>query len=124
MVDFVPHRRTGDEIREANDNFEPVAPPLYRPTKSSDERKDELATRNQFYGKTPQEILADAPAARPVAKGPAPSLRHQIEDEIAERHDFLDAMRNLGQAKEHESRIKGEVAERMQDLRRLEQLGE
>lgn len=124
MVDFVPHRRTGEEIREANDNFEPPALPAYRPTRSGDERKDELATRQQFYGKTPQEILAEQPAARAPPRAPAPSLRNQIEDEIAERHDFLDAMQKLGQGREHEARIKGEVAERMQDLRRLEKLGE
>jgi uncharacterized protein YgfB (UPF0149 family) len=52
------------------------------------------------------------------------SLKQQIEDEIAERHEFLDRMRGLGRAHEHEARITGEIAERMQDLRALARIAD
>lgn len=95
-VAFIPHRPTRDEIAAANGGFErPLAPPG-KPTKSSDERKDELAMRNQFYGRTPEEVLAQAasssaaaavPRRRPnkaPAKADETELRNKIADEIAE----------------------------------------
>jgi hypothetical protein len=102
-----------------------MAPPG-RPTQSSDARKDELALRNQFNGKTPQEILAEKRSSQPPPEAPPPprSLKQQIEDEIAERHEFLDRMRGLGRAHEHEARITGEIAERMQDLRALARIAD
>lgn len=125
-VECLPHRRSEEEIRYAHNNFErPMAPPG-RPTQSSDARKDELALRNQFNGKTPQEILAEKRSSQPPPEAPPPprSLKQQIEDEIAERHEFLDRMRGLGRAHEHEARITGEIAERMQDLRALARIAD
>ena len=88
-------------------------------------RKDELALRNQFYGKTPQEILSEGPRPhRPAAAASAESdelqLHNQIVDEIADRQSFLDDMARLGQGHVHQQRIEGEIAERMHDLKRLE----
>lgn len=88
-------------------------------------RKDELALRNQFYGKTPQEILSEDPRPRlPAAAASAESdelqLHNQIVDEIADRQSFLDDMARLGQGHVHQQRIEGEIAERVHDLKRLE----
>ena len=87
--------------------------------------KDELALRNQFYGKTPQEILSEDPRPhRPAAAASAVSdeqqLHNQIVDEIADRQSFLDDMTRLGQGHVHRQRIEGEIAERVHDLKRLE----
>ena len=48
-----------------------------------------------------------------------------LEDEVAERHEFLDQMRALGRPVDHatEGRINVEIAERLQDLKKLEELG-
>jgi hypothetical protein len=88
-------------------------------------RKEELALRNQFYGKTPQEILSEDPRPhRPAAAASAESdeqqLHNQIVDEIADRQSFLDNMARLGQGHVHQQRIEGEIAERVHDLKRLE----
>ena len=122
LVAYIPHRKGVDEIRQENDNFErPQAPPG-RPYKSSDEKKDELALRNQFYGKTPQEMLKEQPPP-PRAPPPRTSLREQIEDEVAERQDFIDQMRQLGRCdQELDHRITCEINERLQDLKKLERL--
>ena len=83
-VECLVHRRTEEEIRYANDNFEvPQAPPGV-PTKSSDEKKDELALRHQFNGRTPQEIIAAHGGPRSKLSPPRErTLREQITDEIA-----------------------------------------
>ena len=49
-------------------------------------------------------------------------LHDQIADEIAERQRFIDSMRALGKAGQHELRIKNEIADRMSDLARVERL--
>jgi hypothetical protein len=126
LIDIIPRRKGEEEIRFEFDNFETPAAPAGVPTRSSDERKDELAIRNQFNGKTPQEILAEAPPKPSAASASAPkqTLREQIEDEVAERHQFLDQMKSLGKCDQRmEANIKSEVAERMQDLKRLDALG-
>jgi len=125
LVDCLPRRRGEVEIRANEGNFaRPTAPrgPIVR---SSDSRKDELALRNQFYGKTPQEILSEGPRPhRPAAAASAVSdeqqLHNQIVDEIADRQSFLDDMTRLGQGHVHRQRIEGEIAERVHDLKRLE----
>lgn len=134
---FVPHRQTYDEIAEAQHNFErPKAPPGV-PTRSSDEKREELATRNAFFGKTPEEVLAEKDGAprhgRRSGQGSAPAggaakseeeeLRAQIADEVAERQQFLDDMRTLGKANEYEAQINAQIAERLDDLKRLDKLG-
>jgi hypothetical protein len=126
-IDFVHKRKGEDEIREENNNFAiPKAPP-YRPGASRDEKKDELALRNQFNGRTPQEMLKESnKSAAPPPPKPKPSgLRQQMEEEVAERHEFLDQMRALGRPVDHatEGRINVEIAERLQDLKKLEELG-
>ena len=46
----------------------------------------------------------------------------RVADEIAERQRFIDSMRALGKAGQHELRIKNEIADRMSDLARVERL--
>ena len=124
----VPHRKGEEDIREEWDDFETPQAPPGRPTRSNDERKDELAMKNQFYGRTPQEVLANAPkklSAADAPPPPAPNLREQIEDEVAERHDFLEQMRAMGRPVDAstQARINFEIADRLQDLKKLEALG-
>ena len=123
-IDLAPRRRLEAEIRAENDNFEtPQALPGV-PTRSSDDKKDELALRNQFYGKTPQEVLAQAPQQPSPPPPPTLTLREQIETEVAERHDFMDQMSAVGRLDRNTAaRMQGEIAERLQDLERLEKLG-
>jgi len=88
--------------QEEHNNFERDACPRYVPTQSSDEKKDELALRNQYNGRTPKEIAAEAEALKRTAAAreatvatPADTpaaLRAQIADELVERQDFLAAM--------------------------------
>ena len=124
-IEFVPHRKLEEDIREEWDDFETPQAPPGRPTRSNDERKDELALKNQFYGRTPQQVLANAPKKQAPAAPPAPNLREQIEDEVAERHDFLEQMRAMGKPVDAstQNRIQYEIADRLQDLKKLEALG-
>ena len=137
-----PHRPTRAEIaaRTGSDGrpvLEEVQLPVYVPTQSAEERKEELALRNQFKGRTPEEIVAaqrTAPQLFPRGRGSAQPdspgterrsyqvLHDQIADEIAERQRFIDSMRALGKAGQHELRIKNEIADRMSDLARVERL--
>lgn len=125
LVDCLPKRRGEVEIRTNEGNYVRPAAPPGAIVRSSDSRKDELALRNQFYGKTPQEILSEDPRPRrPAAAASAESdelqLHNQIVDEIADRQSFLDDMARLGQGHVHQQRIEGEIAERVHDLKRLE----
>lgn len=140
MIDYIPRRKGEEEIRQEFDNFDiPQAPPgmLYR---SADEKKDELAEMNQFAETKPEggtrgrrirEVLDTAPRpseAEERAKAEAAAyanrpLRDQISDEIAERHEFLDRMNELGRCdRETQQRIQSEISDRMQDLKVLERL--
>ena len=90
-VECVPHRRNEQDIRLAHDNFSRPSAPRYKPFESADDKKDALALRNQFNGRTPQEVIsADAQPAAPPQVSRQSSLREQIVDEIAERHEFLE----------------------------------
>ena len=130
-IDFVARRKGEEEIRQEFDDFETPQAPPGAAVRSRDEVKDELALRNQFFGKTPQEVLREAPrqptdATASAAAAPRPTtLRQQIEDEVAERHEFLDQMRALGRPVDASTnaRIECEIADRLQDLKKLEQLG-
>ena len=51
------------------------------------------------------------------------TLRGQIADEVADRQAWLDDMRALGKAAPYEEQIQAQIAERMDDLRRLDKLG-
>jgi len=144
-VDCIPRRKGEETIRQENDDFERPAAPPGRPVKSSDERKDELALRNQFNGRSPQELLAahggiqqsKHPQRRPrgmqqggaasagASAAPPSQLRGQIEDEVAERHEFLDRMSELGRCDARmRERIVCEISERLGDLKRLDELGD
>ena len=141
MIDYIPHRKGEEEIREEFDNFEiPQAPPG-RPYRSADEKKDELAEMNQFAEKKSEggtrgrritEVLHSAPRpseAEERSKADAAAsanrpLKDQISDEIAERHDFLDRMTQLGRCdRDTQQRIQSEIADRVNDLKVLERLG-
>jgi len=133
MIDIIVHRKPEEVIREENDDFErPQAPPG-RPYRSVEDKKDELALRNQFNGQLPHELLGVPKAGQGSAAEPGPSvarratgptLRQQIEDEVAERHEFLDGMRAMGKLdRASEARINAEIGDRVRDLKRLHELG-
>lgn len=133
-IAFVQHRRTADEVRAENHGYAREMAPRCAPARSSDEKKEELATRNQFAGKTPEEVLREQ--AQPRRGGGAggggkavltekqqmDQMRNDIADEIAERQEFLDVMTAAGRGNEYAMQLQGEIAERVSDLRRLEKL--
>lgn len=126
LIDIVPHRKAEEDIREEHNNYADVQAPRGVPVRSSDERKDELALRNQFYGRTPQEVLANAPPKVPAAAASnrPTSLRGQIEEEVAERQEFIDNMRRFNKLDATtEASIHAEIADRLQDLRTLDRIG-
>ncbi|EOD04230.1 hypothetical protein EMIHUDRAFT_244599 [Emiliania huxleyi CCMP1516] len=107
------------------------------PTQSSDEKKAALAAQNARAGKSESEAaeeklsdeaaVAAARAARARPAGvaseeqQAAGLRAQIADEIAERQHFLDEMAALGRGdKSLLAQLRGEIAERVRDLARLD----
>ena len=55
----------------------------------------------------------------------AAGLRAQIADEIAERQHFLDEMASLGRRGDKSllAQLRGEIAERVRDLARLDAMG-
>ena len=127
LVDCLPHRRAEEDIRANEGGFERPRAPAGKPGMSSDAKKDQLAQKNQFFGKTPQEVLAEHPRfIRQGGRAPAPQKadEHQlaaaIGDEIHERQQFLDEMTSLGQGHVHQQRIESEIAERMRELKTLE----
>ena len=67
LIDIIPHRKAEDEIREEFDNLGDARRAPRRRRALADDKKDELALRNQFYGRTPQEVLAAAPPKAPAA---------------------------------------------------------
>ena len=115
LVDCLPRRRAEEDIRANEGGFERPRAPAGKLGMSSDARKDELALKNQFFGKTPQQVLAEHPRpARHGDRAPAPQKpdEHQlaaaIADEIHERQQFLDEMTSLGQGHVHQ-RIESEM---------------
>lgn len=64
-------------------------------------------------------------AKRPAngrASSEAAKIHEAISDEIAERQLFLADMRAAGRGPAHEAQMRSEIAERMQELQRVEQL--
>jgi len=133
-IAFVPHRKTADEVRLEHNGYKRDKAPRCAPTRSADERKDELAMRRQFAGKTPEEIARETVESGRPRRGAAdvpPALteeeqiarmRDDIADEIAERQDFLDQMVAAGRSNEYAAQIQAEIAERMADMRKLDAL--
>ena len=94
------------------------------PGTSSAVKKEELQNLMTYGVKQlppPSHKRSDAPlaAAAPPAER---ALRAQIADEIAERQEFLQSMRAMGRAGDHEAKITGEIAERLRDLKDLDRL--
>ena len=58
---------------------------------------------------------------KPRAERPEDALRSSILAEIDERRQFVETMRAAGRT-EHEAAIKGQIAERLNDLKRLDAL--
>jgi hypothetical protein len=65
----------------------------------------------------------DGDSAGPLRapKDPNQALMDRIIDEIDERHQFLDKMRELGDLS-HEPAVKAEIAHRLRDLKKLEKI--
>lgn len=96
-VAFIPHRRTREEIAAAHAHYERPLAPRGPPMRSNEDRKEELALRNQFFGKLPEQVLEEGRAkgrtaereerregAHGVEGKSVDELRNAIEDEVAE----------------------------------------
>ena len=90
--------------------------------------KEQLAQKMTF-GYVLPDLPAEGNSVGAAGKGGSSSrgteeeqMRDQIIGEIDERKEFLDAMRAAGRGKEHEDAILGQISERLQDLRTLENL--
>jgi len=101
------------------------------PAAASADSKKEGLQNLMTYGTTQlpppkhgrRAAVPGAAAPRPQPERSAESmLRGQIADEIAERQEFLETMRAMGKGAEHEAKLTGEIAERMQDLKALDRL--
>ena len=92
---------------------------------SSEIQKEELQNLMTYGSKRlpePARKRTGAAASNAPQCSAESSLRAQISDEIAERQDFLETMRAMGRGAEHEAKVKGEISERMQDLKALDRL--
>mmetsp|Transcript_23619 Transcript_23619/g.60269 ORF Transcript_23619/g.60269 Transcript_23619/m.60269 type:complete len:117 (+) Transcript_23619:355-705(+) len=92
-----------------------------------DRQKTELQDRMTYGRNAPTRVTSgDAPPAqpapRPKPQSEAASLHAQVSAEIEERNQFLDSMRKMGRGEEHEHTIKAQVAERMEELGKLERM--
>ena len=65
---------------------------------------------------------AGSSASASAAMSEEARLHAAISTEIDERRDFLQSMRAAGKGKEHEANIGGQIAERMEELAKLERL--
>lgn len=96
-----------------------------------EKQKEDLADLFAYGANAPDRSSAPVThdaraAARAAASNQAPRseverLHEKVSTEIEERQAFIAEMRALGQTK-HEATIRGEIAQRMQELKRLEQL--
>eukprot|EP00756_Hemistasia_phaeocysticola_P003692 Hpha_TRINITY_DN12390_c0_g2::TRINITY_DN12390_c0_g2_i1::g.155830::m.155830 len=90
----------------------------------TDADKDKLVEFMQYNGeKPPTPPPAPKPRTPPRPKTELENLRElfaEISQEVDERKEFMDQMRELGKSKQYEKQIKLEVGERVQQLRRLD----
>lgn len=96
-----------------------------RPGVDREELKAKLQNKLQF-GDEP--MPPPRSATRPLAdlapkdaRSELERMRDEIVEEVEERHAFIREMRALGHAR-HEQTVKGEIAERMRELKRVEAL--
>lgn len=92
-----------------------------------EQQKEDFVNRIALGAHAPKRGAAPAPAVEAAAAASAPLrsevelLHEKVSAEIEERHAFVREMRALGQTR-HEAAVATEVAQRVQELRRLEQL--
>ena len=139
-IELVSHRRSQRSIRTEvarNDRKEHWGPGVGPRALSTDAEKQRLQAAFSWKGGNalPQELLpgklelpgagAQAKVAVPVPGpkgdrgGTQEQLFEEIMGEIEERKKFLDSMRILGAAKEHEARIQAEIQQRVRELESL-----
>ncbi|KAJ1640406.1 hypothetical protein T492DRAFT_832155 [Pavlovales sp. CCMP2436] len=103
----------------------PLAP-YHAPLKSREEQKERLQDRIAFgEDGTPDpapQRLATQPGEPPSEATQLATLATAISREIDERRQFLGEMNALGKGAPLEAQIRGEIAERQQELKRLGQL--
>jgi hypothetical protein len=121
------HRRQQDTIQDdARQELEQLRLNRrpYMPGTTREETIDTAQKMMEYRGKLPVE--PPQPAYVPMrAREPQDEFRArigEIVDEIEEREQFLEEMRELGQGKQYEARIRGEIGEFLRELRQLEKL--
>merc|ERR1711918_192997 len=111
-------------IEDETNNYEEESAPSYGNTISNEERK--LRLQKTF------ELGADCPAvykgvkvkpqSKPKPKKIAPHKQQiaELVQGMEERQNFLEEMRAAGMADKYEAQIKGEVAQCMREIEKLE----
>ena len=121
------HRRSQAQI--VADNGGSMERPQFRGARPGQDRT-KLVTQLQQqmeYGHALPEPPADGanstapPPPPPPKRSAEAALRDSIVAEIDERREFLEVMRHAGKT-EHESAVQGQIAERLNDLKRLDAL--
>lgn len=98
------------------------------PASNRDEQKLRFQQKLQYgyeLGPLPSDAVSAPPqqlSALPRARREEDVLREKVVMEIAERQSFLDTMRAAGKGAEHEDAIKAQIAERMRDLKTLDDI--
>ena len=121
-------RRSQADIVAANGGS--LERPQFRggpPVGDREASKEALQSFMQFGGRPPAARSSAAAAPAPPAAPPPrlseeAKLRNAIVTEIEERQSFLESMRAMGRAAEHEQTIANQIAERMQELTTLDKL--
>ena len=136
-IDFVPRRKHHDEI-QLEINAQPRTGPV-PPARgvNRDTLKQDLQEKFQFAegralpkaarAKPTANARAQPVPAKPQPQGEVPRDPNDLFDlvvqEIQERQQFLNDMREMGQlTAELEHRLKGEIAERFGDLQKLKDM--
>ena len=121
------HRKTREQIlHEHGGTMERAQFRGAAPAPNRDQQKLALQQKFEFgyeLPPLPAEAATVAPKAPPPrARKEEDVLRDEILSEIAERRKFLEAMHTAGKGAEHEEAIKGQIAERLRDLKTLDAL--
>eukprot|EP00658_Telonema_sp_P-2_P054217 TRINITY_DN43144_c0_g2_i1.p1 TRINITY_DN43144_c0_g2~~TRINITY_DN43144_c0_g2_i1.p1 ORF type:complete len:227 (+),score=58.96 TRINITY_DN43144_c0_g2_i1:134-814(+) len=119
-IDFVDKRKAEGKIAVQTNQYAEEPLPLWQPSLSSEDRKNQLQKKFEFHGQPkPRNAPLVSLPKKKDRRSEAQRLFDETEAEIAERTEFLEDMRAMGKGKEYEASIMAEIAERTRDLRTL-----
>ncbi len=124
-VEFVARRKAHEDIARETDGYERDMAPMYSAADLGG-RTEQIARMQDAYLEADGAPQPQPTRAQSADPGPAESeesrMHRAIVEEIRERRAFLEEMTALGRAAEHEAAIRAQIAERMNDLRKLQRL--